>query len=525
MARTYLFSSIARALKLAAQLERTGLSTTEGVARVAAARWSRRRFLAATAAATAGAVVGTILSERPALGAGGPRVVVVGAGCAGLTCAYRLQQAGVQAHVIEAGTRVGGRMFSLRGVFPDGHLAELGGEFIDSGHTSLLRLTRELGLTLTDLHQADGNLEEVFYFANRRVLFAEVVESFRPVAARIRKDRSALRGDGPVTYRNPRNSQALDRLSVAEWLETRGVTGVIRSLLEVAFVGEYGLEADTQSALNLVLLMSTEPDRFAIVDGSDERFHIAEGNDSVPTRLAQRLKQPVAYETRLEALRQLSSGVYELTVNRAGTVHDLKADTVVLALPFTLLRQVDLRVELPPVKRLAIDTLGYGTNAKVLANFSQRVWQDAGSNGGTVSDLPYQSSWETSRGQGGAHGVLTNFTGGDHGIALGSGTPEAQAAAFVAHIDTIFPGAVATYTGQAVRFHWPSAPLFLGSYACYRPGQYTTIAGAEMEAVGGLHFAGEHTSLDSQGFMNGANESGEHAAKEVLARVFKKKAR
>ncbi|MGH9429858.1 MAG: flavin monoamine oxidase family protein, partial [Terriglobia bacterium] len=122
------------------------------------------------------------------------------------------------------------------------------------------------------------------------------------------------------------------------------------------------------------------------------------------------------------------------------------------------------------------------------------------------------------RGQKGMHGVLTNFAGGRRGLAMGEGTPEERAVKFVAHLEAIFPGAVAAHTKQAVRFFWPSSPLSQGSYACYKPGQYTTIAGAEREAVSGLHFAGEHTSLEFQGFMNGASESGERVAQEILRR-------
>jgi monoamine oxidase len=198
-------------------------------------------------------------------------------------------------------------------------------------------------------------------------------------------------------------------------------------------------------------------------------------------------------------------------------VRGIPADKVVLALPFTLLRQVDLsEIELPPVKRLAIETLGYGTNAKLMIGFSRRVWHETKGNGSTLTDLPYHVSWDTSRGQRGIHGVLTNFAGGKRGLEMEEGTPEERAAQVVASLDTIFPGIAAAHTKQAVRFHWPSSPLTRGSYACYKPGQYTTIAGAERETVSGLHFAGEHTSLDFQGFMNGASESGERVAREIL---------
>ena len=82
-------------------------------------------------------------------------------------------------------------------------------------------------------------------------------------------------------------------------------------------------------------------------------------------------------------------------------------------------------------------------------------------------------------------------------------------------------GVIPMYKQPRPRFRWATAPSFLGSYACYKPGQYTTIAGAEGEAVDGLHFAGEHTSLAFQGFMNGAVESGERAAREILASLRK----
>ncbi|MGE0826791.1 MAG: flavin monoamine oxidase family protein [Candidatus Binatia bacterium] len=523
MSRTPLFSYLQRTLKLTLFCEEHQVSTTEGNERIAAGQWTRRQFLRTTAGVIAGTMVGSSVPERLAWGRTAPRIVIVGAGGAGLTCAYRLQQKGIAAQVIEAGSRVGGRMFSLRGAFPDRQLVELGGELIDTGHTALRRLVQELGLTLVDLRRADGEKTPVFFFDNRRVRQEEMVEAFRPIAKRIQQDLAPLRGQG-VTYRHPRLGQALDRLSIAEWLETREVSGTLRSLLAAAFLGEFGLEVEEQSALNLLLMIGTAPGTLELFGDSDERYRIAEGNDSVPTRLAERLTQPVELDTRLEAVRRRKNGTYVLTVNQAGTVRDLEADRMVLTLPFSVLREVDLsKVDLPPVKRLAINTLGYGTHTKVMTGFTRRVWHETGSNGSSITDLPCQGSWDTSRGQEGTHGILTNFIGGTRGIAAGDGTPEERAAEFVQQSEHVFPGVQAAHTKQAVRFHWPGARLFRGSYACYKPGQYATIAGAEGEAVGGLHFAGEHTSLAFQGFMNGAVESGERVAQEILASVGEKR--
>jgi monoamine oxidase len=105
--------------------------------------------------------------------------------------------------------------------------------------------------------------------------------------------------------------------------------------------------------------------------------------------------------------------------------------------------------------------------------------------------------------------------GGQKGVAMGEGTPEQRAAAFLEGFNRVFPGVKDVANGIAVRMHWPSYPLVQGSYSAYKVGQFTTIAGAEIERVGNLHFCGEHTSLDAQGFMEGAALTGAMAADEV----------
>ena len=222
-------------------------------------------------------------------------------------------------------------------------------------------------------------------------------------------------------------------------------------------------------------------------------------------------------EHRLMALKSLSDGRYRLTFSSPGGTREVKVEHVVLALPFTLLRQVQLEVELPEVKRKAIQELGYGTNAKLMVGLSSRPWRAAPhrSDGSTLSDVGYQQSWESSRLQPGTSGILTQYTGGQKGLDLGEGTPEQRAAEFLEGLDRLFPGVKATANGAVARMHWPSYPLTRGSYSAYTVGQFTTIAGAEIERVGNLHFCGEHTSLDAQGFMEGAALTGAMAADEV----------
>ena len=116
---------------------------------------TRRQFLGAAGAAAFGLTLGapraTAAPRRPPSG----QVVVIGAGLAGLTAAHRLREAGVLADVYEASDRIGGRCWSIRGVFADGQVAEHGGELIDSNHLDIKHLCQELRLPLDNLLQAE----------------------------------------------------------------------------------------------------------------------------------------------------------------------------------------------------------------------------------------------------------------------------------------------------------------------------------------------------------------------------------
>jgi monoamine oxidase len=243
------------------------------------------------------------------------------------------------------------------------------------------------------------------------------------------------------------------------------------------------------------------------------------GNDLVPKTLATRMDDAIETGHALEAVRSDGDG-FALAFRRGAATREVRAKQVVLALPFTLLRKVRIDVDLPAAKRRAIAELGYGTNAKLMIGFGQRAWRAHGANGASMSDLAFQTSWEASRKQAGTAGILTNFTGGRHGVELGEGTAADQAARAVADLERVFPGVAASRAGgREARMHWPTHPWTLGSYACFRPGQWSALRGAIGESLGGLHFAGEHCALETQGFMEGGCESGELAAAAVAARL------
>jgi monoamine oxidase len=118
----------------------------------------------------------------------------------------------------------------------------------------------------------------------------------------------------------------------------------------------------------------------------------------------------------------------------------------------------------------------------------------------------------------GTQGLFTLFLGGHPALRLAQGSAQAQAERMTRALEFVYPGFGAERSGSAERVHWPSEPFALGSYSCYRTGQWTGLAGLEGRRVGGLHFAGEHCSRAFQGYMNGAAETGRRAAFEILQR-------
>jgi monoamine oxidase len=213
-------------------------------------------------------------------------------------------------------------------------------------------------------------------------------------------------------------------------------------------------------------------------------------------------------------------GRYDLDFDGPDGQVRVTATHVVFALPFTRLRQVDLSAAgLPADKQEIIDNLGYGTNAKLMLGFASRPWTEAprSSAGGSFSDVgALQSTWDSTRGQDGARGILTNFVGGDRGLAIGEGDEQDRAAEVIPWVETVFPGSAAAYTeGSAVRMHWPTHPHTLASYASYKVGQWAYF-GLEGQRFANLHFCGEHTSQDFQGYMEGGAESGMLVAAEIL---------
>lgn len=500
-----------------------GLPPAEALQREREREGSTRRELLQGAAVGAAVVALPGFARAAQSGSNAPRIAVVGAGLAGLAAATALRRAGYFPEIFEASSRTGGRVFTDHQTFAaSGQRVERGGELIDTGHKRMRRLAKNLGLALDDLLAAEPQgTQALGYFNGSLYTFAQAEQDFAGLYQTLHRD--VIDANYPTSYANfTPEGAALDQLSIDAWIASRvpgGLGSQFGRLLSVAYDIEYGAPSSQQSALNLIYLLGfgATPNNFSLFGESDERFRVRGGNEQIVQRLAAGLPGQTRLQHRLVAVATLSNGRIRLVFDTPGGVVDETWDRVVMTVPFAVLRNdVDLsQAALRPLKRTAIAQQGMGVNAKLHVQFSSRHWHQLGCNGETFGD-GFQNTWDETRAQAGACGILDNYLG-SAGPSLAGQSPSSATGAFLAQIEPLLPGLAQRWTGVSSIDYWPGSPHQRGSYSYYKPGQYTTFAGVEREAEGRLHFAGEHTSIDFQGYMEGAVESGERAAREVLA--------
>ncbi|MBN8851908.1 MAG: hypothetical protein BGO55_25740 [Sphingobacteriales bacterium 50-39] len=486
---------------------------------------SRRRFLKNSAFAAGSLLIPPMLGRRwPGAPASGDasRVAIVGAGIAGLNAAWQLKQQDITSTVYEASGRVGGRMYTIKDHFGQGLTTDLGGEFVDTTHTEILQLVKQLGLDLYDL-QTDTLTPKSFWFDGRPLTEKDLSEAIRPFAERIMKDIHSL--PPLISYQSAATFRHLDELSIMDYLRGIGIGGWLLSFLNVVLTREYGMEASEQSAINFLIMFeppAATGGRYELFGSDHEVLKIRGGSQRLTDALYRQVQDQVLLRHKLTAIHPGGGGGggYRLSFDKDGEKIVVHADRIILAIPFTILRNIPLQVAMPEEKQKCIREIGYGNSCKFIMGAREKAWRKAGRQGYTFTDLSFGCGWDSSQLQSEQEGSFTVFAGGSFGDYIKDSKEEDLAGRFLPALDTIYPGAQHAYSGKNIKYCWAGNPYNKAGYASFKKGQWSTLAGWEAKPVGNIYFAGEHVSRDFQGYMNGAAQTGRMAA-EAVARSYK----
>ena len=433
----------------------------------------------------------------------GRTIVVAGAGLAGLAAARQLEKDGARVTILEARDRVGGRVQTVRGIFAAGQHAEAGADLIEGEQTLVLQLASSLGLKPRRILRQGFT----YYGPDRRGAhrvwqgpgaWGEAAKRLRP---QIERYKAACRDW------NSGVAAALGPVSVARWLkqikaERSFATGVR------AMRGFFLADPEDLSLLPLLDLFADGE-----TPGQGEIFRIPGGNDRLPQKLAESLQARIVLGARVRRVRQREDGV-SVTFTDGSTGHELKADFLVVALPATTARDVEFSPRLPEIQQRAIASLRYGPATRVLLQFEKPFWRRAHRHRAFGTSLPIGAVWDASEHQRGQPGILMLLAGGGASAECRHIIASEGAEGIVNRLRWLGkPSALQTLWHVS----WEDDPLAGGGYAVFSPDFDPTWREWLRRPFRRVMFAGEHTSVDAEGFMNGAVESGYRAAAEIAA--------
>jgi monoamine oxidase len=429
----------------------------------------------------------------------GASVLVAGAGLAGLVAASELADRGARVTVLEARPRVGGRVLTVRSPFLHHQHAESGGDFIDENQSEILLLIRKLGLRRVRILR--GGFTSVRDSSRGRRLAG--IGGWMDIQRLLRPEIRAFclseqRWDSAVAER-------LASRSVADWLGQRRASSRVRAVA----AGLRGFFLADPPDLSLLAFV----DQFAEggSPGEDAMFRLEGGNDTLPAALARRLGKRVVLNSVLRAVHQNQNGL-TVSVESHGERRQLQADFLVCALPASTLRHVQFDPSPPAGQWTAITRLKYGPATKTLLQVASS-WRKRARGRGFGTNLPIGAVWDGNEEQRGKTGILALLAGGSASAAtrdmLANGGPDR-----VAHEITW----LGLQRANVVAWHsvsWEHEPWSRGGYAFFDPGYPPAQRLWLSRPFERVFFAGEHTSIKSQGYMNGAVESGFRVVEEV----------
>ncbi len=481
----------------------------------------RRRAVKLLAGAAGAVLLSGGAMARVVLRESKQRVVVVGGGFAGLCCAYELMAAGHEVTVLEASSRVGGRVFSFGGAcgaeWIKDRTIEGGGELIGSNHPLWNHYAEKFELQMLDVG-ADGDAEEPM-IVDGKVLNSEEIEyvgdQVEETLPLMNADARSVDSDVPWTHAK---AKVWDAKSLAQWMREMDVGEMTRKAMDATTAATNGVPCDRASYLGMLT---------AVKGGGVEKYWLESevyrckgGNQQLAMKFTAVLGDRVKTNAAVQAIAVREKDVLvTFGSERGGTLRELECDQVVLAVPARMWGKLKLTPALPEVLAGGVQV---GVNVKHFSHVSRRFWRDKNLSQYGETDEIVSSTWDGTDGQDvGAlvdvPACLIGFSGSDAAEKARGLQGEERDKAYAALYERLYPGYAKHVV--ATRFmDWPGFTHIGGGYSFPAPGQVTTAGPVLVKAhAGRVHFAGEHACYKFVGYMEGALQSGSSVAKRIVS--------
>ena len=448
------------------------------------------------------------------------KVIIVGAGLAGLSAAYELTELGHDVTVLEARTRPGGRVHTIRDEFADGLYAEAGAARIGNHHHFTLKYSELFRLTLDPFQPI--NSRSVYFVRGKRIPVTPGQKVLWPYdltpeehalglqGMRNKYVRSMLDQLGDVTdpsWPPPEVLKKYDHINRSDFWRARGASPEAVSLLSLG-----GIDDRVETWSTLFMLRNQ-----ALNQKLERYYKIRGGNDLLPKSFASRLSEKIQYAAPVVRIEQTTQAVTAIFL-KGGSHQKLTADYLICAVPFTVQRNIAVAPPFSVEKQRAIEELPYLSGSKIFLQTKERFWLKNGESGFATTDLPIREVWDSTYNQPGKRGILQAYPISLHSRQVTGMSEEARLTFTLQQTEMIHPEIRKHFEGGLSKC-WDDDEWARGVSAYYKPGQFSSLLPHVARPEGRIHFAGEHTSVWIDGWMQGALESGNRVAREINAAI------
>ena len=445
------------------------------------------------------------------------KIIIIGAGLAGLSAAFELTQAGHEVTILEARARSGGRVHTLREPFSDGLHAEAGAMNVFDNHDWTMKYIKLFDLTLDPI--LPSNLASLIYLRGRRMEVKrgqnmdwplELTPDEKSLGQRGMWEKyvgPALKEMGDTTASNwpPESLKKYDQITFFEFLRRQGASPDAAMLLGLGGLGGLGDGVQSVSALDL---LRESIHRAMMKKG----YKIRGGSDLLPRAFAARLADKIRYGAPVVRIEHDTRQVRVVHL-QAGARTSLSADYLVCAVPFSVLRHIEISPRFSTEKQKAVEQLLYTSVARIYLQTRKRFWVDEGLSGGATTDLSNMMVFDGASNQPGTRGILESYLAGPQARQVTAMKEAERVSSTLGWVEKVHPRIRENFE-VGVSKCWDEDEWARGAYTWFKPGQMTSLLPHVGRPEGRVHFAGEHAS-SLPGWMQGALESGNRAAREV----------